>query len=134
MSAVSPDCETTRTAASSHGFFGAVAVLAGVLYVDGDAAEVFDDELGEQAGVAAGAAGSNDELAVDAGQPGESGGAGVCAEAVAVGVVVYRGGESRWLFVDFPQHPVGVGGGIVWGRHVRSHPIESERLVLICSE
>ena len=46
------------------GIGDAVVELAGVLDVHGDAAEVFEDDLGEHAGVAAGAAGDDDEAVV----------------------------------------------------------------------
>ena len=97
-----------------EGLLGAVGVFAGVLDVDGDAAEVFDDELGEQAGVAAGAAGGDDDLVVDVLEPLENGGAGVGAELVAIDVSVYRGGEGSGLFEDLAQHPVSEGSGFGW--------------------
>ena len=62
----------------------AAAVFAGVLDVDGEAAQVFKRDLGDETSVAAGAAGSNEDLALRAGplfelRPdlGGEGGAGV---------------------------------------------------------
>jgi hypothetical protein len=46
-----------------------IAVLAGVLHVDGNAAEVFDNQLGEQTCMAAGAACRDDKLVLNTGQP-----------------------------------------------------------------
>ncbi len=52
VSAVSPDWDTTITAVSVKD--RPIAVLAAVLHVDGNAAEVFDNQLGEQTCIAAG--------------------------------------------------------------------------------
>ena len=94
-----------------EGLLGAVGVFAGVLDVDGNAAEVFDDELGEQAGVAAGAAGGDHDLGVDALEPLEEGAALVGAELAAGYISVYRSIEGSGLFEDLAEHPVSEGGG-----------------------
>ena len=54
VSAVSPDCEmTTIDGGVGPGIVGAVDVFAGVFDVDGKAAQLFDRQLGDHAGVAA---------------------------------------------------------------------------------
>ena len=71
VSAVSPDWDTTITPVSVKD--RPIAVLAGVLHVDGNAAEVFDNRLGEQTCMAAGAACRDDKLVLNTGQPIECG-------------------------------------------------------------
>ena len=93
-----------------EGLLGAVGVLAGVLDVDRDAAEVLDEEFGEEAGVAAGTAGSDDNFGVDVLEPSEDRGAGVAAELVAVYVAFDRGGEGGGLLKNLAQHPVSERG------------------------
>ena len=49
VSAVSPDCERTSTAGSCRVYLERVAVFAGVLDVDREAGEVFEDDLAGEA-------------------------------------------------------------------------------------
>ena len=91
-----------------EGLSGAVDVLAGVLDVDGDAGEVFEEDFADEASVAAGAAGGDEQaLLADEGLArGEEGG---FAEAVAVGVGGQGFGDGVGLLVDLAEHRVGEG-------------------------
>ena len=62
--------------------------------------------------MAAGAAGGDDDLVVDALEPLEDGSAGVVAEFVAVDVALYGCGERGGLFEDLAEHPVSEWGGL----------------------
>ncbi len=92
-------------------FFGAVAVLAGVFDIDGDPAEIFNEQLRNHAGVAAGATGGDDDVALERGEPGTNGTAGIVAEGTIGDVTMQRLGQRGWLLVDLAEHPVRVGAG-----------------------
>jgi hypothetical protein len=102
---------------------GAVGFLDGVLDGVGDAAEVFDDQLGEEARVAAGAAGGDEELALDAGQPIERRATGIGTEVAGLYILLERGGQRCGLFLVVMQDRVGVGEGFVRSGHVFRVPI-----------
>ena len=95
-------------AAGGGSMGGAVDVLAGVLDVDGEVGELFEEELADDAGVAAGAAGG-DEHGVLSGEGVAGGEEGVVAEAGGVGEGGEGLGEGGGLLVDLAEHGVGEG-------------------------
>jgi hypothetical protein len=99
-------------AAGGRGVGGAVDVLAGVLDVGGEVGELFEEELADDACVAARAAGG-DEHGVLSGEGVTRGEEGVVAEACGVGEGGEGLGESGGLLVDLAEHGVGEGHGRV---------------------
>ena len=85
---------------------GMRGVLAGVLDIDGEAAEVFKDDFGGEAGVAAGAAGGNEDFTAGI-EPVGNGSEGGGPEAVGVEIEVEGALDGLRLLVDFAQHGVG---------------------------
>jgi hypothetical protein len=97
-----------------EGLGGAVDVLAGVLDVDGNSGEVFEEDFADETGVAAGAAGG-DEQALFADEGLTGGEEGVLAEAVALGVGGEGFGDGVGLLEDLAEH--GVGESFVLRKH-----------------
>ncbi len=97
---------------------GADGVFAGVLDVYGDAGEVFDHDLGGEAGVARGAAGGDDDAAGGV-EPGRGGGEGFGAQTGG-GYILGEGVfEGAGLLVDLAVHGVGVDSGLGHGVSLR---------------
>ena len=101
------------------GLFGLVGVLAGVFNVDGNAAEVFDGELGDHARVTAGTAGGDQDFTAGGVQPGSNRSDDVGAKAVRTDITVEGGGQGGGLLMDFAEHPVRVRCGVRGGSQER---------------
>ena len=93
-------------------------VLAGILDVHSDAGKLFQKNFADQAGVAAGSAGGDDELRAIA-EGVENRLPKVGAEPAIDGVPVKGGGDRGGLLADFREHVVLMQrrfGGWVGGR------------------
>jgi hypothetical protein len=98
---------------------GAVDVLAGVLDIDGDSGKVFKKDLADESGMAAGAAGGDEQaLFTDEGLKG--GAKGVLAKTVGLGIGGEGFGNGARLLEDLSEH--GVRKGFVLRKHDRIGP------------
>ena len=87
----------------------AATVLAGVLDVDGKAAEIFEENFAVKAAVTAGAAGSDEDFARGVGPVREARG-NYRLQGSARKIKIERALERLGLLINFAQHGVREGG------------------------
>ena len=102
---------------------GAVAILAGVLHVHGDAGQIFHHDFAGEAGIAAGAARGDDDF-LEGEESFFDGLQRIRKDHVVRDVLANGFANGLRLLINFPQHPVGKGarGAPIRILRLASHP------------